>query len=352
VTAGRHAAARQPAYGPDRGFAAAAALLALVLASSIASVMAELARLETALARDRKAVAGALAALDACVEAAIGSLPAGWDFTGLLAGDDGVAGTPDDGWLPLPGHCVGAAEAAPGPAAPARFVLPVEAVHGRGRRRLEAVVRRHAEPGIPALLWLADPSAIGTVTGGLTLDGRDAAGPGALSAALAAPGEPALLDGWIAAQAGAVAAGDAATPLWAPPPPIAALAARMAAAGAVPPEVGLAGAPGPPAVLTFAPGDLAVTSPRYGAGLLVVAGTLRVEAPLAMDGVVVAGGGLEVAPGGQFDVRGTVWLGADGAQALRVDGSATLTASAADVAAADGLLALPRRAALASVRDF
>jgi hypothetical protein len=337
----------------ERGFAVAAALLTLLVASTIGTTMAELGRLEAVLARQRKATAAALAAVDACAENAVASLPAGWEFTDVVVGSDGVAGTADDGVLSLASDCTGTAHAAPGAATPARVLLEVEATRGHGRRRLEAVVRRHAEPGVPSLLWIADGANVGRVTGALMLDGIDGAGAASPRSMLAAPADPEALDAWIAAQgATVVTTGGTGAPIWAVPPPLAAFVARAAAGGALAPGAGLTTAP--PAVphVTLSAGDLVVTSPRFGAGVLIVDGVLRVEAEFAFAGVVAATGGLRVEPSGVMSVQGVLWLGADSADTLAVDGSASVVASAGALAVADALLPLPRRATVASVRDF
>ncbi|HWP66403.1 MAG TPA: hypothetical protein VNO26_10865, partial [Candidatus Limnocylindria bacterium] len=62
--------------------------------------------------------------------------------------------------------------------------------------------------------------------------------------------------------------------------------------------------------------------------------------------------GLRVGATGTADVEGALWLGASALEALVVDGNASVVASAAALEAADALLALPRRPALGSVRDF
>ena len=340
-----------PGRSAERGFAVAAALLTLLVASTNGTTMAELARLEVVLARQRKTTTAALAALDACTEDAVTSLPAGWEFTDVVAGSDGIPGTADDGIIPLATGCTAVARAAPGGATSARLLLEVWATRGRGSRRLEAVARRRTEPGVPSLLWVTDGDNLGRVTGTLTLDGIDATEtPRAM---LAAPAMPEALDAWIAAQGVAmIAAGGTAAPIWAVPPPLAALVARAAAAGAVSPDTGLTTAlPATPRV-TLSTGDLVVTSPRFGSGILLVDGVLRVASELAFTGVVVVTGGLRVEPSGTVSLQGALWLGAGSADALLVDGSASVVASAGALAAADALLPLPRRATLASVRDF
>ena len=99
-------------------------------------------------------------------------------------------------------------------------------------------------------------------------------------------------------------------------------------------------------------GDLAITTPQHGAGILLVDGQLRIEAPLIFAGVVAATGGLRVEATGRLDLTGALWIGAGGLDALGVDGDVAIVASAAAIEVADALLPLPRRARLASLRDF
>jgi hypothetical protein len=337
----------------NRGFALAAALLAVAVASTIGSAVVEIARLEVILARQRRATLDALAAVDACAEQATAALAAGWEFDPILRGTDGVLGTSDDGFVTLPAGCTGSAHAAPGPLLPPRMILELEAARGAGRRRLDALVRRRTAPGVPAVLWATAPATFGPVAGSLALDGVDPASPGASLAAVGTPSDPSLLDAWLLAQGNAVSVSAGTTgPIWARPVPVDEIVARAAAAAAVPPAVGLtATAPAPPA-LTLAAGDLAITASAVGAGVLVVPGVLSIDAPLEFAGVVVAGGGVRIGAGGGLTLSGGLWLGDGSLQTLVVDGSATLTASDAALADADALLTLPRPARIAAVRDF
>jgi hypothetical protein len=61
---------------------------------------------------------------------------------------------------------------------------------------------------------------------------------------------------------------------------------------------------------------------------------------------------LRVDGAGLLDVQGALWLGPDSPEALVIEGSASVAASAAALDEADALLPLPRQAKLASVRDF
>lgn len=323
-----------------------ATLIALVVSVVLTAALADLARTELAVGRQRRTAAVALAAADRCLAGTLATLPIGWDFGGVLAGPDGVAGTVDDGRVALAAPCTAIAAAAPGAALPPRVQVTVTADTGDGRRALEAVVGRAGAPGVPALVWLADPTVLGPVGGVLTLDGRlPGDPPGSRWASLGAPAPPAALDGWIAAQGGRVAVtGDA--PIVAGPPPLAALAARVRAAGAT----GALAAAGPVApALIHAPGDLVVGAPRVGAGLLLVEGTLDIQSTLEFNGVIVAVGGMRVAAGATLGVGGALWLGGP---VFEVAGAVVAGRDDAAVASADALLRLPRRPALLGLHDL
>src|SRR5262249_55208584 len=174
----------------------------------------------------------ALAAADGCVASAVSALPAGWGFEALLLGPDGASGTADDGATIAPSGCTAAFRPAPDPA---HALLNVEATAGEGRRALDAVVARAAEPAIPALLWLSEAATLGDVAWSLSLSGADPVQPRAPRAPIAAPDDPALLDAWLAAQTGGVTVpAPAGAPFRAPAPPLAELATRARAAGALP----------------------------------------------------------------------------------------------------------------------
>ena len=335
------------------GFVLPAVVLLLAITAVLASALAELAGSQALLARNRAAAAVALAAADACVARVVAALPAGWDASAALVGPDGVAGTADDGTLDAPAGCVATAAPAPGPALPARALVTVVAEAGGGRRVVEADVRRRDLAGADALVWLDDGAVLGDVGGALVLDGTDLDLPALPpAAALAAPLDPAILDGWLAATGGHVTA-TASAPRVAPAAPVAALATRLAAAGAAPAVVTLVATAPAPEARTLVASDLAVTGPLAGAGLLVVTGRLDIDAPFHFNGVVVAGGGIRVGTAGNLRVDGAVWLGRPlaGAPALVVDGSARIGARNAAVAMADALFPLPRLAVVRHARD-
>jgi hypothetical protein len=77
-----------------------------------------------------------------------------------------------------------------------------------------------------------------------------------------------------------------------------------------------------------------------------------VQADVTFAGVLVVRRGLRVAAGARLELRGALWIAQDGAPALAVDGLVQLRHDAAALAAADALLALPRRARLAGLRDL
>jgi hypothetical protein len=345
--------ARRGGRHPNRGgVTLAAALATVVVAAALAAAVAEVTRAEILIARHRRATVLALAATDACLARVVAALPPGWDFGPTLAGADGAPGTADDGRLETPPGCVGSARPAPGPADPPRMVVTLAASAGGGRRVLDALVGRGIDPAVPALLWLGSP-APARGSGRLALDGGDGDPGLAPWAALAAPADPALLDGWAAAGTPPVAiTPGTGPPIAAPAPPVAALAARLAALGAAGAEtLGPAGGSSP--TLTHVTGDLVVTDVLRGAGLLLVDGTLDIRGTLDFSGVVVAASGLRVAGGGRLAVAGAVWTGPGGVPgpALVIDGTLEVRGSGVALADVDGLLALPRAARLLGLRD-
>jgi len=332
-----------------RGSALPAALAIVVVAAIASATLATLARTEILLARNRAAAAAALAAADGCAAAVVSEIPAGWGFDALVLGPDGVAGTADDGGRPAPAGCAATVRAAPGPVDPARAVLRVDAAAGEGRRTIDAVVGRAPQAGVPALLWLTDTAALADVHGSLTLAGMDAAWLTAPFASLAAPFDPAALDGWLAGQAPSVVVSPPArAPLRVSEPPLAELAARARAAGAAPGGT-LVATGAPPLALTLTAGDLHVTSLGRGRGLLFVDGLLDITGTFEFSGLVVASGGIRVASAARLDVAGEVWLGSGATFAI--DGEARVAADGAALEVADRLLPLPRRAVLTSMRD-
>ena len=330
-----------------RGGALVAALATLAFAAALAAALADLARTELRLTSQRRQAARLLAALDACLAEVVADLPAGWEFTPLLDGPDAVAGTADDGVLPAPDGCAARAGRAPGAAAPARAVVRVDARIGVGRRTLDAVVRRAAEAGAGALLWLSEPPDAGAVGGVVALDGADPRPP---LASLAAPADVETLDAWVVGQGAALDIAPAtAPPVSAPVPPLAGLGARVLAAPHGGPEALVSGGEAV-ATLAYVAGDLIVDDARRGAGLLFVDGALDVRGLLEFAGVVVATGGVRVAAGASLAVDGSLWLGA-GSPTLRIDGGLAVRRATDAVATADALLPLPRRVTVASARD-
>ena len=331
-----------------------AALAALVVSAALSAAVAELARIEVILAGKRRTAAVALAACDACVAEVLAALPAGWDFAPLIAGPDGRIGTGDDGALATPAGCTGSAGAAPGPADPPRALLRLEARAAGGRRALDALVGRDRAPGVPALFWLGAPPGA-SVSGTVTLDGADADDASAPDwAALAAPDTPDALDRWLADEgARIVSSARTRAALDSPPPPVAALAGRVRAAGPRGAEALVAG-DAPPPSLALVPGDLVVSDALHGAGLLFVDGLLDIRGALDFTGLVVAAGGVRVAGAGRLAIAGALWVDAPGAGGplLDVAGSLALRQQHAAMATADGLLPLPRRPVLLGVRDL
>jgi len=329
------------------GTALPAALAALAVSTALGAAVAELTRIEVTIARHRRAATAALVATDTCVAEVVTALAPGWDFGGVLAGADGRPGTADDGVLAAPAGCAADAEAPPGPAAPPRLLVRFEARAGGGRRLVETLVGRDPAPAVPALLWLGALPPPGAITGTVTLDGSDADEPSSAEwSSLAAPDDPAMLDRWLAGEAGVAVSPRTASAMAAAAPPFEALRARLRAAGAAGAEA-LVGAASPPPTLAAVDGDLAIAGALHGAGVLLVTGTLDIQGRLDFTGIVIATGGVRVERGGSFAVSGAVWSG----PSLAVEGVLALRHSGSAVATADGLLPLPRRAVLLGLRD-
>jgi len=175
---------------------------------------------------------------------------------------------------------------------------------------------------------------------------------------LAAPAMPTELDGWVAAEGPHVATSPRTpAPVKAPLPPLPELATRAEAAGPAGAEVLVSqGTPPSPPVLALVRGDLVISDARQGSGLLLVEGALDIRGSLDFTGLVVAAGGLRIAEGAALGVAGALWLGHPGASGapvapMAVAGRLALRQSRAAIVAADGLLALPRRAVLRGLRD-
>ena len=150
------------------------------------------------------------------------------------------------------------------------------------------------------------------------------------------------MDGWLAAQGTRVSTSSGIA-LHAPPPPVAQLSDRLAAAGAATTGTLLPSGV-PPLARTWSPGDLVVGGTARGQGVLLVGGLLDIIGTFELNGVVVASAGIRVAAGARLEVRGAVWLGPSAT--LVVDGDAAVRADGSAMEAADGPL---RPSALAVV---
>jgi hypothetical protein len=133
------------------------ALAAVAVRAALAAAVAELARLEVVLARNRRATAEALDAADRCVAETVAGVAPGWDLDALLNGPDGVRATADDGQVALPAGCTGRARPAPGTPLPPRAVVQIEGRAGRGRRTLDALIGLDVAPGVPPPCGSARP---------------------------------------------------------------------------------------------------------------------------------------------------------------------------------------------------
>ena len=330
--------------GQRGGATLATALVVLLAGSLLAAALSDVARTELLVARDRRVAAVGFAAADACVARVVAALPAGWAQADALAGPDGTSGTADDGVRVAPSGCV--ATLLPGPLGAARPFLDVAVTVPGGGRRVRAIVGVAAAPS-PAVVWAVD-AALGVVGGRVDVDGVDPARPDVDALpAFATADDPALTDAWIAASGGVTVAPGTVAAEIAPAPPLgAALWSRLAAAGAVPVFVSAAAPPLP--MLHAIDGDVVVTAPGYGSGLLVVRDRLDIEADFAFSGVVAVSGGVYVASGATLRIAGSLWLGVP---ALDVAGRLEVRHDRAALDAADTLFRLPRRAALAGQVD-
>jgi hypothetical protein len=337
----------------SRGAAALpAALVAVAVGAALGAAVAELTRVEIIVAQRRRAAITALLADDACLAEAIATLPPDWDFAAVLAGPDGIAGSADDGLVVAPAGCSVRARPAPRPPLPPRVLLHVEADAGGGHRALDAVVGLDRAPGLQAVLWLDRPPTADTVGGTLVLDGVGGeSGPGI--AAFAAPDEPDALDRWVAAAGDHVATTTGtAPPIAGAPPPLAGILARIGGASPRGLDALVPGVPVPTAALVA--GDVVLDTPRRGAGILFVDGTLDIASAFDFTGLVVVSRGVRVRSGATFTVRGALWLGSPAAPAatLAVDGVTVLTHDTAALADADARVPLPRAPVLLGIRDL
>jgi hypothetical protein len=319
------------------------AIIVLLAGSVLAAAVADIARTELAITRDRRVLAHGLAAADRCLARIVASLPAGWDHAVALAGADGVVNTADDGVLVAPSGC--SATLLPGSLGALRPFLDVAAAVLGGRRRLRAIVGAAPRP-LPAVVWTSSGTALGFVTGRVDLNGLDAARPDLTALpAIASPDDPSLVDAWLAGTPG-VTVGGTTAPEYSPAPPFAALLARLRGQGAGPMFVP---APALPAAGLYAvAGDLTIASPGFGAGVLAVEGRLDIQADFAFSGIVAASGGVGVANGVTLRILGGLWAGTP---ALNVAGELVVLHDAAAVDAADALFRLPRRALVAGLVD-
>lgn len=326
------------------GVALPTALVVLLVGTTLAAAVAELARTESVIARSRRTVARGLAAADACLADVTSTLPAGWDFATPFAGPDGAGGTADDGFVPAPAGCD--ARLVAGPLGVVRPFLDVVTTVPDGRRRLRALLARSSSP-TPALVWATSGVDLGAVSGRLSIIGADPDRPDLPPlAAFATPDGPGPVDDWLAATSEVVLGPGTRLPEFAPAPPLGGMAARFAALGA--PAAFVPDLAAPPPSLHAVPDDVVVATPGFGAGILYVDGRLDIRADFAFSGVVVARGGLIVAVGAVLRVAGSLWVGAP---ALDVAGNAVVQYDRAALDAADALDRLPRRAVLAGLVD-
>ena len=341
----------------ERGLALLAAVLILTLLAAVTAATLWLVRSELWVAGSARAFAQARLSAEAGAWHALSRIAPGTDFAGLVAGTGGLADAADPGPLPLPG---GGFVEFPGPPfgyavtvhpiAAERMRLRSTATSVRGARRVvDATVGRASEPYAPAALVVLS----GAVVIAPELSGLDPAAGGVLiDAASPADGAQAIVaaeDADAAAAAWSSLAASAATRLGGTESARARrfdVAAFAAASGLVeePAEAltAVRGAAGAPVALRVASG----TAPRLeGHGILLIAGDLVVDGALDWRGVVYVAGALHVG-GPTCRIDGMLW-----ANALRLTTGCALRFDRPAVAAADGVLRLPRRPTLLALDD-
>lgn len=314
-----------------------AVMLAAVLAAIAATIVSS-AGVEATVTQRRRATVRGLAAVDGCLSQVVAARAAGWDFAADLVGPDGVAGTGDDGTIAAPSGCSVQATAAP-----AGMLLTVTAQLPDGARAVDAVLTRSLSPGVSTPLWATGLPALTGVDGPSTLDAP--ATPAV--PIVAAPVLPTALDAWLAAHPN-VLHGATAPPRYAPAPPLDALAARAQLIGV--PAASALTTSAPPTTVAYVSGDLTVSGPLQGVGVLVISGRLSLTAPLDYRGVVVALQGVQSDPTAALHIQGALWLGT-GPTPPDIRGPLTVIYDSAVLAIADALLPLPRGAQVLSLRD-
>jgi len=103
--------------------------------------------------------------------------------------------------------------------------------------------------------------------------------------------------------------------------------------------------------LTILQGDVELTDPLTGAGILVIDGSLRVRGALAFTGLVMARDGIRLDPDASLYVTGALWTGA--ATGVELRGSGRIDYSSEALARADGTVAgrLPRAPVIVGWRE-
>lgn len=338
-----------------RGSALLAAILLIALAGVLATGLAELGRRALARARLDRDGLRAWYLAEAGLADAVAALPPGHVFTAALGDHPGPPPATGTAWTYAFGFRDDADESPRDDMRDgnARVVLVVHAFGPEPvRRRLEATIVRENAPLQPAAVTLGGD--VRSLTPDFSLDGRDfdmatgctVLGTAAPRAGLSVPAGaslPLLADPDLVRGSGpspSIARADA--PSYAE---VADAPATRLAAGALPAAVGDAATPR----FTRVDGDAAVDAPTSGAGVLYVAGRLRVANRLAFTGLVAATGGFEVAPGATLEICGGAY-GA-GTPAFDVRGAGFVRASDAALRLAATLAPLPARARVAAVRE-
>jgi hypothetical protein len=307
--------------------------------------------------------------------AAIAQIAPAATLAGLLLGPDGLAGTADDGVLPLAslpatGALTPTVRAQPAAGGLIGVVSTVSIGPGI-TKVLEALIGLRPEPFTPAAMAIEGTPDIDLGSEGFLLSGfdhevEDLPGQGrgggpprpAFSTTDAAL-ELALRDRLASVADRIQGAGGSPSGTVAQPLDVARIAADLAAHPQHVPQPSLVveastslGTAAHPQ-LTVVTGECDVQQDLAGNGILVVQGLLRVSGTLRFSGLLVALGGIVFEPGSTVEVVGALWRAPGSDVRFHMRGSGGIAYSRAALAAADGNVhgVLPHRVFIVGWRE-
>jgi hypothetical protein len=338
-------------------------------------------RMDVFIQRNMRAEIEAFYVADAGLEHAVAEISPAQSFDDLLVGPDGIAATGDDGVFPF-------AEGAPPdfPFAPFRYAVRVSkgadgvlhlvsqgsGLHG-ATKVVEALLTRSPQVFTPAGLYAeGDATNLDMGSAGFLLSGFDHRSTDLLetatgtAAAVPALGSAEVNTATVLGQRLASAAaqrllGAGGTPSLATTPAldVAAYAARVdgrservrlsAATLTGPVVLGTASAP----QISIVDGDVDISSPLTGNGILVIQGALHVTGTIVFSGLVLAMGSVVFEAASSVTVMGALWRGAAGPERVDLLGSGGIVYSSAALAGVDAAFPglLPHAAVLAGWQE-